>query len=178
MPHSSPSPRFGVAFLLTQIGSHAAERFAVALSDHDLTPPLAGIMRMLLVEPGLSQQQLAERLHAAPSRVVGYLDDLDARGWISRVRDTVDRRVNVLSLTDAGRAAFADLGVISRAHEARLTASLDDDEYAALRRLLEKVAAEQQLERGIHPGYREAGPGSGSERGPGSERAKRAAQLD
>lgn len=150
------TPRFGVAFLLAQLGSHAAEQFAHALAEHDLTPPLAGVLRLLHSEPGLSQQRLAERLGTAPSRVVGYVDDLESRGWISRTRDPVDRRVNVLTLTVAGQQAFDTLAALGSDHEQRITGVLDEAEHATLRELLGKLAAAHQLAPGVHPGYRQA----------------------
>jgi DNA-binding MarR family transcriptional regulator len=155
---SGEPPRFGIAFLLAQLGAHASERFATALAEQDVTPPLAGIMRLLRVEPGLTQQQVADRLGTPPSRIVGYLDDLEGRGWITRTRGTTDRRVNTVALTDAGAAAFGKVALVSRDHEQRITGGLDDAEYAALRELLGKLAAANGLAPGIHPGYR--GPGS------------------
>ena len=157
-PPRPAAPRFGVAFLLAQVGAQASNQFAQALAESNLTPALAGIMRMLKVEPGLSQLQLAERLGTAPSRVVAYLDDLESRGWIARTRDSTDRRVNVLSLTDAGQDAFTALAVISRNHEKAVTGSLDDTEHATLHELLSKLAAAQQLTPGVHPGYRQPRP--------------------
>jgi DNA-binding MarR family transcriptional regulator len=153
---SRPPAQPGVAFLLAQLGAHAAQRYAAALTDLDITPPLAGIMRLLRVQPGLSQQQIADRLGSPPSRVVGYLDDLESRGWISRSRDTDDRRVNVVTLTAAGQSAFTELARVSRDHERRITASLSDDERARLKALLEKLAGEQGLSPGVHPGYRDS----------------------
>jgi DNA-binding MarR family transcriptional regulator len=144
----------GIAFLLAQLGAHAAERFSSALAEHDLTPPLVGIMRLLQAEPGPSQQQLAERLGMVPSRIVSYVDELESRGWIARTRDTVDRRVNVLTITDAGRTAFTSIATIAREHEMRITAGLDDADRATLLDLLAKLAATQQLTPGVHPGYR------------------------
>jgi len=122
-------------------GAQAADQYALLLAESGLTPPLAGIMRMLTVEPGLSQQQLAEHLHTAPSRIVSYVDDLEARGWLTRARDPDDRRINVLTLTEAGRAAFASIGEISRAHDARFTEGLSDAEHAALGEMLARLAA-------------------------------------
>jgi DNA-binding MarR family transcriptional regulator len=151
---SSPPRNGGIAFLLAQLGSHAAQQFGAALAAEGLTPALAGIMRLLRVEPGLSQQQLAERLGTVPSRIVGYVDDLEARGWISRARDPGDRRVNVLTVTAAGGDAFRALATVARGHERRITAGLDDQERAALLALLTKLAAAQELTPGVHPGYR------------------------
>lgn len=155
MPSNPQPPRPGVAFLLTQLGTHAAERFALVLSEHDLTPPLAGIMRLLRTNPRLSQQQLADRLGVAASRIVGYVDDLESRGWISRTRDSEDRRVNVLTLTAQGQQAFTALAAVSRAHEATITAGLTPAERETLLELLSEVADRQQLTPGVHPGYRQ-----------------------
>jgi DNA-binding MarR family transcriptional regulator len=149
-----PGSRFGVAFLLAQLGAHATERFSVALAEHELTPALVGILRLLQADPGPSQQQLAERLGMVPSRIVGYVDELESRGWIARSRDTVDRRVNVLTMTAAGREAFKAIATISRDHEKRITAGLDATEHDTLLELLAKLAANQELTPGVHPGYR------------------------
>jgi DNA-binding MarR family transcriptional regulator len=150
----TPPRQGGIAFLLAQLGAHAAEQFSESLAESGLTPALAGIMRLLRTEPGLSQQQLAERLGAVPSRIVSYVDDLEGRGWITRSRDPGDRRVNVLTITDTGAEAFKALATVARAHERRITAGLDDDERSALLDLLVKLSAAQRLTPGVHPGYR------------------------
>jgi DNA-binding MarR family transcriptional regulator len=159
-PPSRPGPRGGgVAFLLSQLGARSSEQFARALAEHDLTPALVGIMRQLLTGPdagtGPSQQQLAEQMGLVPSRIVSYVDELESRGWIARTRGTIDRRVNVLAVTDAGREAFASIASLAREHEQRTTAGLDDADRATLFELLTKLAAAQELTPGVHPGYRQ-----------------------
>src|SRR3978361_2258392 len=124
-PPSPPAARGGIAFLLAQLGSHAAEQFASCLAKPALTPPLVGILRILWFEPGLSQQALAERLGMVPSRIVAYVDDLEGRRWVARTRDSGDRRVNVLTGTQAGQDAFASIAEIARDHESRVTVGLD-----------------------------------------------------
>jgi DNA-binding MarR family transcriptional regulator len=148
------APRVGIAFLLAQLGAHAAEEFASALAERGLTPPLVGVLRLLQTEPGLSQQQLSERLGSVPSRVVSYVDELERRGWVVRSRDTVDRRVNVLTVTKAGTEAFEAIAVVARAHEQRITEGLDGADRATLLELLAKLAANQDLTPGVHPGFR------------------------
>ncbi len=150
----SPGPPVGIAFLLAQLGADAAEQFAAALSEQELTPALAGILRILRTEPGLSQQQLADRLATVPSRVVSLVDELEARGWVTRSRDPIDRRVNLLSVTQAGGEAFKAIATVAKAHERRMTAGLDETERAELLRLLRKLAAARALTPGVHPGYR------------------------
>ncbi|SDJ10208.1 DNA-binding transcriptional regulator, MarR family [Frankineae bacterium MT45] len=158
-PAAGPPSSFrgpGVAFLLAQVGARAAEEFSSALSELELSPGLAGIMRLLSVDPAVTQQQLAQKLRTAPSRVVAYLDDLEARGWITRTRDAGDRRANIIHLTPAGRQSFAAIATVGRRHEERVTQPLTDDEAATLRELLTRVAAGLDLTEGVHPGYRSA----------------------
>ena len=77
------------AFLLAQLGAHAASRFAERLSVLDLAPPHAGILRFVSASGGISQQALAGHLRILPSRLVigAYLFgavtilQLHAQGW-------------------------------------------------------------------------------------------------
>jgi len=146
-------PQTGTAFLLAQLGSLAAEGFSQSVAAHQLTPPLVGVMRLLMAEQNLSQQQLADRLGAVPSRIVGYVDDLEERGWVVRTRDTRDRRINTLGVTERGQAEFRVIAQVARQHEQRVTDGLSDTERGELLALLAKLAALRGLTPGVHPGY-------------------------
>ncbi len=148
--------RDGPAFLLAQLGAHAAARFGERLAEHDLTPALVGILRLLKVNAGESQQALAERLGLLPSRLVPLVDDLEERGLIRRERSRSDRRVNTLEITTEGIAVYRMVGSIVHDHEASLLAGIDAAERATLSALLARIAEEQGLTRGVHPGYRRA----------------------
>lgn len=151
-------PPSTVAFLLTQVGAHAAAKFADRIGEHGLTPPQAGILGLLRSRPGISQQELAEVLGMLPSRVVAFVDDLETAGYVERVRDDADRRRYALRMTDAGRTALRTIGDVSRAHDAAITAALTTAEHETLGGLLERIAAEQGLTPGVHPGYRSLRP--------------------
>jgi DNA-binding MarR family transcriptional regulator len=75
------------------------------------------------------------------SRMVALLDDLERLGLAQRRRDPADRRVYVVHLTDAGRAALAAADDCRAAVEARWLAPLTPAEQARFRRLLARVAA-------------------------------------
>jgi DNA-binding MarR family transcriptional regulator len=144
----------GVAFLLAQLGHHAAALFAETIATVDLGPPHAGILRAIADEPGRSQQALSSQLSMLPSRVVVYVDELEARGYVERRRNPNDRRLHALHLTASGKRLMSKLSQLARQHELRLTAALDPEERAALRTLLAAVAREQGLTPHVHPGYR------------------------
>jgi len=145
------------AFLVTQVGAHAAARFGERLKEVDFAPPQAGILRNIAVNPGSSQQALAERLGMAPSRMVTLLDELQARGLVERRHHPDDRRLYALHLTDAGAQAMAAVGRVARAHDDDLLRALDAQERQLLGDLLARVAEDHGLSPGVHPGFARMG---------------------
>lgn len=145
------------AFLLAQVGAHAASKFAERLAELKLTPPHAGILRILSSTPAITQQTLAATLGMVPSRLVALIDDLEARGLVERRETPDDRRRYALHLTEKGRSTLATTGRVSREHSQTLLAALSQNEQRQLAILLQRVADEQGLTRGVHPGYRQIG---------------------
>lgn len=150
-------PRDSCAFLLAQVGAHAAQRFAERLEPLGLTPPLAGVLRLVAQNPAMNQSNLADRLGTSPSWIVALVDDLEERGLLSRTRSSEDRRVQELRLTSGGREVLAEVAEIARAHDRELTAALTRDQERQLHQLLSEVALAGGLSPGVHPGYRNLG---------------------
>jgi DNA-binding MarR family transcriptional regulator len=151
----------GVAFLLAQLGHHAATMFAELMEGVDLTPPHAGILRAIAAEPGRSQQALSAQLGLLPSRVVAYVDELEDRGYVERRRNPDDRRLYALHLTASGKRLMGKIADLARQHERRLTTGLDAEQRATLRDLLANLAERQGLTPHVHPGYRTIGRNNG-----------------
>jgi DNA-binding MarR family transcriptional regulator len=148
------SVKQAAAFLVAQVGAHAAMRFAERLSRLGLQPQHAGALRLLSSAEGLTQRALAERLGMFPSRAVALVDELENRGLVVRDEDPEDRRSYALRLTEKGRRALAEIGQVAREHQEALLAALDSGEREQLARLLRKVAEEQGLLPEVHPGFK------------------------
>ncbi len=149
------------AWLLAQVGAHAAAMFAARLSPIGLTPAHAGILRAVAQAEGSSQRRLAHRLEILPSRLVALMDELEGRGLVERRDSAEDRRVYALYLTEQGRAALAAIGRIAREHEAALCAGVGEEERRQLVGMLRRIADQQGLMPGVHPGYRRMGKPEG-----------------
>jgi DNA-binding MarR family transcriptional regulator len=145
------------AFLLSQLGAHAASQFAERLSVLELSPPDAGILRLLRMSSGISQQELSGRLGIHPSRLVAILDNLERRELVERRPNPDDRRLYSLHLTKDGGEMLNRIGKVAREHQDALLAALGAEERVQLGGLLQKVADQQGLARGIHPGYQKMG---------------------
>ena len=149
-PHSNPT-----LFLLSQVGAHVAQRFAQRIAPLGITPPHSGILRALSESAGLSQQQLATRLNVHPSRLVALVDELESKGLAERRQSSEDRRTHALQLTDAGRKMIGEIGRVALKLQSELCAALSAQERETLGALLGRIAAEQGLVYGVHPGFGE-----------------------
>ena len=148
-------PPTGAAFLLAQLGAHGARRFGERIKAINLTPPHAGILRMIASMPECSQKGLAGRLGILPSRMVILIDELGAKGLVKRLRSTKDRRNYALELTKSGEKVLQQLSHLAAEHDADLCMALNVEEKSTLAKLCRKIAAQQGLTPGVHPGYRD-----------------------
>ncbi|WP_018681574.1 MarR family winged helix-turn-helix transcriptional regulator [Actinokineospora enzanensis] len=155
--NARPEARGGAAFLLTQLGTHVAQRFADRTTRLGVTPPQLGVLWWLRQSPGQSQQALARHFGLQPSRVVTFVDELEDLGLAARGRDPHDRRVRTVSLTELGERTVDAVGRAMAEHEDEVTAPLSTEERRQLVDMLIRLAAHAGLSPGVHPGFRSLG---------------------
>ena len=142
------------AFLLAQLGAHAARRFAERVAELDLEPPHVGILRTIAQRPPMNQRTLADLLSIAPAKLVELLDRLEKKDLLERVDHPEDRRSYALRLTAKGARMLESIKTAARDHDNEICKGLDKDERAKLHELLVRVADENGLVPGVHPGFR------------------------
>jgi DNA-binding MarR family transcriptional regulator len=148
---SETRPAPGTASLLAQLGAHATTRLNSRLAVLELVPVHAGILKILAATPGVSQCTLARALGTLPSRMVGYLDELERKGLLERRPHQSDRRNHALHLTKAGRAAYRTTSRLAQEHQQALLVGLSKEQQIQLAELLSCVANQQGLLSGPVP---------------------------
>ena len=114
--------------------------FARALEPLGLRPPHFGVMTLIDADPGLTQQELAQRSLIDPSSMVAVVDELEELGYAARKPHPGDRRKHAVHLTGEGKR------ILGRARTAAIQTAkdvlgpLDATEVETLRRLLRKLA--------------------------------------
>jgi DNA-binding MarR family transcriptional regulator len=111
---------------------------AETLSRADLTPTQYNALRILrgAGREGASCSEISERMVTKDSDITRLLDRLEARGLISRERETKDRRRVVVHITDEGLRVLAELDEpIAETHRNQL-GHLGETQLAAFSRLL------------------------------------------
>ena len=112
-----------------------------ALRPAEVTPSQYNVLRILrdAGAAGAACSDIAERLVRPDPDVTRLLDRLEARGFVTRARDTVDRRVVLARITDEGLAVLAKHGAAIAALHAAQFRRLNADELRTLAELLEKL---------------------------------------
>jgi DNA-binding MarR family transcriptional regulator len=112
------------ADLSAALGMETAERIAGRLFS--LAPRLVEILDLGAREYGMSyargrvvaalhslgpvqMHRLSKAVGVRPRSITGFVDALEADGWVERRADPDDRRATIVALTTAGQTAFARL---------------------------------------------------------------------
>lgn len=104
--------RVAQAWRLTRLLIHAAEEskavFAEAVAP--LAVPIHLARALFALDEPVPMSDLADRLHCDRSYVTSLADQLEDRGWVTRI-PCEDRRFKLLQLTESGRATRDQVAV-------------------------------------------------------------------
>ena len=128
-------------WLLNYAGRLAVRQFAARLQPYGVTPPQWGALLRLVQKDGQSLSEIgAQALFDGPT-MTGIVDRLEAGGLVERRRDSDDRRVINLYLTEQGRLLMRSLPLIGPQTDASLLAGMSETELACFRQALQHVIA-------------------------------------
>ncbi len=80
---------------------------------------------------------------------------------VQRLENPRDRRIYLLQLTEQGKEVLQSIGRVAREHQEALLAALKTEERDLLVSLLSRVADQQRLRPGVHPGFARLRPETG-----------------
>jgi MarR family transcriptional regulator for hemolysin len=138
MPEPFPLP---IGLRLNQTSRVVERAFDEALAEAGGTLPIWLILLNLKIRKPANQRELAEAVGVREATLTHHLNAMEARGLIARTRDAANRRVQVVTLTEAGEAAFVRLRGTAIAFDAQLRAGLTEADLAALSTSLGRLAA-------------------------------------
>ena len=130
-----------IGLRLAQAARAVERAFDEALGEAGGTLPIWLILLNLKIRKPTNQRELAEAVGVREATLTHHLNAMDARGLVTRTRDAVNRRVQVVALTEAGEAAFVRLRDTAIAFDAKMRAGLVDADLARLSTLLGHLAA-------------------------------------
>jgi MarR family transcriptional regulator for hemolysin len=158
MPAPFPLP---IGLRLNQASRVVERAFDEALAEAGGTLPVWLILLNLKIHRPANQRELAAAVGVREATLTHHLNAMDARGLIARTRDAANRRIQVVTVTEAGEVAFVQLRDAAMAFNTKLQAGLSEGELATLGELLGRLAANAGAVAGAPPwaGVAERRPG-------------------
>lgn len=142
---------------------HQPQGSATAVLGFDPQRGQGRILRLLYLQDGVAQRDIAYTLDIRPQSLGEVLNKLEANGYVRREVDELDHRVQLVFLTEEGRAIAAQLNAPQERRRVDMFAVLEDDEREQLGRTLDKLIDHLVAEIGEDPDP----PRRGTGRGPG-----------
>ena len=143
VPEPFPVP---IGLRLAQASRTVERAFDAALAEAGGSLPVWLVLLNLKVRRPGNQRELAEAVGITGATLTHHLNAMHAQGLIARARDDANRRVQVVTLTEAGEAAFLRLREASIAFDARLRAGFAETDLTTLAASLDRLAANAAAE--------------------------------
>lgn len=125
--------------------------FRTVLRDDGLPPAQAGALRMVIRYPGMSQRELADRLHIQRATATVMLQKMEKSGYIDRRPDQADQRISRIYPTAAAKAMDAENQKVVDAYFARCFAGVSRAELAAMEAAMSKLGENLRKILGENP---------------------------
>lgn len=116
----------------------------ISRAQLDLTPGQVFMLHLIRNERLSSVSKLAEKMEVAPSAITVMLDRLENHGFVSRTRDTSDRRVVIIELTEAGERELDHVLKVRKTIMQHCFKQMDDNELIPFIEGLEKLSSISQ----------------------------------
>jgi DNA-binding MarR family transcriptional regulator len=134
-------PQPDLAILVVGAARVIADRLNAAVERagvDDMRTPFGFVIRVL-ANRDRTLTELADLLGVSKQAAIKVVDEMEARGFLTRHPDPDDRRVKLLRLTDKGREVRRAALAASHAIERELRRDLGDSDIDALRTTLEAL---------------------------------------
>ena len=128
-----------------------AQQLAVALfmeeaAGFDVTPVQFAILNALMDDPGEDQVTLAKHVAFDAATSGSVIGRLEAKGWVRREPDVLDKRRKLLWATEEGIAKVLRMKQAVATAQTRILSPLGPPERDQFLALLEKLVAGHQLD--------------------------------
>jgi DNA-binding MarR family transcriptional regulator len=133
-----------IGYNLRRASALALNDFTVELTDAALRPVTYGMLALIDERPGIRAAELCRLLGMKSANMAPLLAELEERGLVERDDHAQDRRVQVLALTKAAKAAMPAWRRHVRRHEDRFLQRLTKKDRATLLRLLRLIWTEEE----------------------------------
>lgn len=134
-----------LGYWLRLVSNQVSTSFARKLAGADVTVAEWVVLRVLFESDGVAPNKLAAALGMTRGAISKLADRLIAKRLVLRTDSADDGRMHVLTLTGNGGRLVPRLAALADENDKQFFGALNASERAALRQILEKLAARHGL---------------------------------
>jgi MarR family transcriptional regulator for hemolysin len=139
MPKPNLLPPIGVR--LARAARTASQAFEQAMANAGGSVPVWQVLLLVRSRQWGTQSEMARALGITGATLTHHLNAMEAQGLVRRWRESGNRRIQLVELTEAGEAAFERLRHVAARHDERLRSRLTSEQLVTLAELLERIEA-------------------------------------
>lgn len=138
----APTPaRHGMIKLINRLRVEMIDALDRKLAQYDISAPQLIVLSSLASGEGRSAAALCKSISYDPGAMTRMIDRLEQRGFIRRVRDTGDRRLTNLQMTEEGKRLYPKLLAAKDEVQAQFLRGFSREEIQILDGLLNRMVA-------------------------------------
>lgn len=151
--HPEDTPGMNAIRRIELIGRLHRTVFRSILRDDELQPAQAGAIRDIIREPGMSQRELADRLHIQRATATVMLQKMERSGFIERRPDLTDQRISRIYPTEKARSIDAENRKNVAAYFDRCFSGVEQEDFAVAVEVLGKLWGNLRQIQDEHPEF-------------------------
>lgn len=128
-----------VAFITNNSAKKIVDAFGHRLIPLGVTRVQWIALYYLGLQEIISQRELAEKMHIKDSTVARLIDRMERDGYVKRIKDTEDRRITNLIITDTGLTLREELLPEGEKFNAIISKDITEEEMEIFKRVLCKM---------------------------------------
>jgi MarR family transcriptional regulator for hemolysin len=130
-----------IGLRLARTARVVTQAFERAMAEAGGSASIWQVLLLVRSEQWGTQAQMAEAMGITGATLTHHLNAMETQGLVRRWRETSNRRVQRVELTEEGAALFERLRDVALSHDARLRSKLSDEETGQLAELLDQLQA-------------------------------------
>ncbi len=139
MPDSPEDAVIKVERLLRHVAFIIKKRGRDILVDFGITSPQFSALLVLREHPNITMGELCDKLFLACSTATDLVDRMEKNGFLERKRDTQDRRVIRLSMSEMGKRVISEVVAARRRYVSSILEKLTEEEINQLAQSLNRL---------------------------------------
>lgn len=138
-PQENDPPEFAAIRRIEILSRMHHMAFRNLFRGDGLPPAQAGALKVVIRYPGMSQRELADRLHIQRATATVMLQKMEKAGYISRENDQADQRISRIYPTTAARAMDTENQKRVDAYFARCFSGVSQKDFSTMETVLGRL---------------------------------------